>query len=161
MVAGLSRKKKSQAAHAEELSAALAELRVAAENLAEAIDRDAASYEAVLAASKLPKETREEQRRREAAIQRATREAAEVPLHVAEAAVDLYERLGQLEAIAAASMLSDLRVGRLMASAAARGALENVAINLESISDPSYVATIQARATALEMRLASSPVTAG
>ncbi len=161
MVAGLSRKKKSQAAHAEELSAALAELRVAAENLAEAIDRDAASYEAVLAASKLPKETREEQRRREAAIQRATREAAEVPLHVAEAAVDLYERLGQLEAIAAASMLSDLRVGRLMASAAARGALENVAINLESISDASYVATIQARATALEMRLASSPVTAG
>jgi glutamate formiminotransferase / formiminotetrahydrofolate cyclodeaminase len=161
MVAGLSRKKKSQAAQAEELSAALAELRVTRENLAEAIDRDAASYEAVLAAFKLPKETLEEQRRRDAAIQRATRQAAEVPMQVAEAAVDLYERLGQLEAIAAASMLSDLRVGRLMASAAARGALENVTINLASISDPSYVAAIQARATALETRLASSPVTAG
>jgi glutamate formiminotransferase / formiminotetrahydrofolate cyclodeaminase len=161
MVAGLSRKKKSQAAHAEELGAALAELRVTRENLAEAIDRDAASYEAVLTASRLPKETLEEQQRRDAAIQRATREAAEVPMQVAKAAVDLYERLGQLEAIAAASMLSDLRVGRLMASAAARGALENVAINLASISDPSYVAAIQARATALETRLASSPVTAG
>ncbi len=161
MVAGLSRKKKSQAAHAEELSAALAELRVTRENLAEAIDRDAASYEAVLTASKLPKETLEEQQCRDAAIQHATREAAEVPMQVAEAAVDLYDRLGQLEAIAAASMLSDLRVGRLMASAAARGALENVAINLASISDPSYVAAIQARATALETRLAASPVTAG
>ncbi len=79
----------------------------------------------------------------------------------AEAAVEIYERLGQLEAISAASMLSDLRVGRLMAAAAARGALENVAINLEAITDAAYAATMQTRAAALEARLASSPVTAG
>ncbi len=82
-------------------------------------------------------------------------------MQVAEAAVELYGRLGQLEAIAAPSMLSDLRVGRLMAAAAARGALENVAINLESIADAGYVSVMQARAAALEARLASSPVTAG
>src|SRR3989442_1995733 len=161
MVAGLSRKKKSQAAYVEQLSAAVAELRAAAEALAEAIDRDAASYEAVMAAAKLPKETKEDERLREEAIQRATRGAAEVPLYVAETAVELYERLGQLEPISAASMLSDLRVGRLMAAAAARGALENVAINLESISDAAYVAAMQKRATALEARLAPSPVHAG
>src|SRR5207302_1673763 len=113
MVAGLSRKKKSQAAYVEQLSAAVAELRAAAEALAEAIDRDAASYEAVMAAAKLPKQTKEDERLREEAIQRATRGAAEVPLYVAETAVELYERLGQLEPISAASMLSDLRVGRL------------------------------------------------
>src|SRR5712692_7331563 len=161
MVAGLSRKKKSQAAYVEQLSAAVAELRAAAEALAEAIDRDAASYEAVMAAAKLPKETKEDERLREEAIQRATRGAVEVPLYVAETAVELYERLGQLEPISAASMLSDLRVGRLMAAAAARGALENVTINLESISDAAYVAAMQKRATALEARLASSPVHAG
>jgi len=161
MVAGLSRKKKSQAAYVEQLSAAVAELRAAAEALAEAIDRDAASYEAVMAASKLPKETKEDERLREEAIQRATRGAAEVPLRVAETAVELYERLGQLEPISAASMLSDLRVGRLMAAAAARGALENVAINLESISNAAYVAAMRKRAAALEARLASSPVHAG
>ncbi len=161
MVAGLSRKKKSQAAHVEDLTAALAELRAAAGSLTESIDRDAASYDAVLAAFKLPKETAEEQRRRDEAIQRATRGAAEVPLQVAEAAAEIYERLRQLEAISAASMLSDLRVGRLMAAAAARGALENVAINLESITDASYVAAVKARAAATEARLASSPVTAG
>ena len=160
-VAGLSRKKKSQEAYVEQLSAAVGELRAAAEKLAQAIDRDAASYEAVMAAFKLPKDTSEEQRRRQEAIQQATRRAAEVPLQVAEAAVELFERLGQLETISAASMLSDLRVGRLMASAAARGALENVGINLESITDASYVAAMQARAAALEARLASSPVTAG
>ncbi len=161
MVAALSRKKKSQAAHVKELSTAIAELHAAADKLTEAIDRDAASYEAVLTAYKLPKDTPEGQQRRDAAVQRATRQAAEVPMHVAEAAVELYERLGQLESIIAASMLSDLRVGRLMAAAAARGALENVAVNLESITDTSYVTSMQARAAALEARLASSPVAAG
>src|SRR6266852_2047750 len=73
MVAGLSRKKKSQSAYVEQLSAAVAELRAAAEALAEAIDRDATSYEAVMAAAKLPKETKEDERLREEAIQRATR----------------------------------------------------------------------------------------
>ena len=161
MVAGLSRKKKSQGAYVEPLSVAVAELQAAAQATAEAIDRDAASYEAVMAAMKLPKGTEEEQRRRDEAIQRATRGAAEVPMQVAEAAVEIFERLGQLEPICAASMLSDLRVGRLMAAAAARGALENVAINLESVTDASYVAARKARAAALEARLASSPVTAG
>ncbi|MBI3671078.1 MAG: glutamate formimidoyltransferase [Acidobacteria bacterium] len=160
MVAGLSRKKKSQAAHVPELTAVIADLRAAAKNLAEAIDRDAASYDAVMATFKLPKDTPKDAARRDDAIQRATRGAAEVPMQVAKAAVELYERLGQLEAISAASMLSDLRVGRLMAAAGARGALENVAINLESITDAAYVAAMRNRAAALEARLASSPVTA-
>src|SRR5256714_8959060 len=54
MVAGLSRKRKSQAGFADQLSAALDEMRRTAEDLAEAIDRDAASYDAVMAACKLP-----------------------------------------------------------------------------------------------------------
>ncbi len=161
MVAGLSRKKKSQATYVEQLSTALAEFRATAEKLAEAIDRDAAAFEGVMTAYKFPKDSSEEARRRDAAIQQATRRAAEVPMEVAEGAVELYERLGQLKAISAASMMSDLRVGRLMAAAGARGALENVAINLESVSDAGYVAAMQAKAAALEARLSSSPVTAG
>ncbi len=161
MVAGLSRKKKSQAAYVEPLSAALAEMHAAAQKLTESIDRDSATFDGVMTAYKLPKDSAEGERRREDAIQRATRHAAEVPLQVAETAVELYERLGQLETMAAPSMLSDVRVGQLMAAAAARGALENVAINLESISDAGYHAQMQARANALEARLASSPVTAG
>src|SRR3989449_7505437 len=53
MVAGLSRKKKSQAGFVDQLSAALDEMRRIADELAEAIDRDAASYEAGMAAFKL------------------------------------------------------------------------------------------------------------
>ncbi len=115
----------------------------------------------MLAAFKLPKATPQEERTRDAAIQRATQGAAEVPMQVAEAAVAIYERLAQLEPIAAASMMSDLRVGRLMAAASVRGALENVAINLESITDANYGAQMRRKAAALETRVAGSPVNAG
>jgi glutamate formiminotransferase len=161
MVAGLSRKKKAQAAHVEQLSNALEELRRTADVLTEAIDRDAAAYDAVLAAFKLPQGTAEEQKQRDAAIQSATRGAAEVPMQVAETAVALYERIGQLEKIAAASMRSDLRVARLMAEVGAKGALENVAINLESLTDAAYVQTMRLRAKAVGGRLADAQRAAG
>ena len=160
MVAGLSRTKKSQAAYVEQLSAAVAELRKSADALAEAIDQDAASYDAVLKAMRLPKGTAEEQAKRDAAIQAATKGAAEVPVRVAETALAVYESLGQLEPISSASMSSDLRVGRLMAAAAVRGALENVAINLGGLTDEAYVAAMKSRAAGIEARLTGSPVTA-
>jgi len=153
MVAGLSRKKKAQAAFVNRLSEALDQLRRDAAELAEAIDRDAAAYEAVMAAYKLPQESAEEKGRREDAIQSAMRGAAEVPLQVAERSVALFERLGQLASIAAASMKSDLEVARLMAAAATRGALANVEINLESIADANYVASTRAKGAALRERL--------
>ena len=157
MVAGLSRKKKSQAAHADQLSTALEEMRRAADELAKAIDRDAASYDAVLAALKFPHGDAQEKKQREEAIQRATKGAAEVPLQVAERSVALFERLGQLEAIAAASMRSDLFVARLMAGAGARGALANVEINLDGLTESAYAASMRAKIAALRERLGDAP----
>jgi len=153
MVAGLSRKKKSQAAFVNELSEALDQLRRNAAELAEAIDRDAVAYDAVMAAYRLPQESAEEKRLRAEAIQLATRGAAEVPMQVAERSVALFERLGQLASIAAASMKSDLEVARLMAAAGARGALANVEINLDSIADANYVTSMRAKNAALRERL--------
>jgi glutamate formiminotransferase len=157
MVAGLSRKKKSQASFVDELSAALEELRRAAEGLAQAIDRDAAAFDAVMAAFKLPQGNAQETRQREEAIQTATKGAADVPLQVAEKSVAVFERLGQLEVIAAASMRSDLQVARLMAGAGARGALANVEINLDGIMDAAYVASIRTKMAALRERLGDAP----
>jgi formiminotetrahydrofolate cyclodeaminase len=96
---------------------------------------------------------------RDAAMESATRHATEVPMETALTAVELFEQLEQLEAIAAPSILSDLHVGRLLAAAAARGALENVAINLASIHDSSYISDMKSRAAAVEARLAANPVT--
>jgi glutamate formiminotransferase/formiminotetrahydrofolate cyclodeaminase len=157
MVAGLSRKKKSQAAYVDRLSAELDALRQIADDLADAIDRDAASYDAVITSFKLPQSNVEEVQKREASIQTATKGASQVPLEVAEHAVALFERLGQLDAIAAASMRSDLEVARYMAAAGARGALANVEINLDGISDSAYVALMRTRVASLRERLGDAP----
>ena len=158
MVAGLSRKKKSQAAHVEQLSEAVAEFHAASRELAEAIDRDAASFESVMTAYKLPQGSVEERRRRDTAIQQALQGAAQVPLEVARRAAEIFERLGQLESISSPSMLSDIRVGRLMAAAGVRGALENVAINLESITDAVFAERMRSESASLLARVAESPV---
>ena len=153
MVAALSRKKKSQSAHVYRLSEHLETLRKAADAFAEAIDRDAAAYDAVMAALKLPQGNAEETRQREEAIQAATKGAAEVPLEVAARAARLCQQLQQLEAIAAASMKSDLEVARLIAVAGAKGALANVEINLEGLKDTAYIASVRARVDELRNQL--------
>ena len=153
MVAGLSRKKKSQILHVEKLSEHVDALRKTADELAAAIDRDAASYDAVMAAFKLPQGNAAETEQREQAVQRATRGAAEVPLELAEKAVALHDRLVQLEGVSAASMKSDLRVARLMAVAGAKGAIANVEINLDGLKDAAYVASVKNRVDDLRKRL--------
>ena len=159
MVAALSRKKKSQAAYVEKLSAELDALRRTADDLAASIDRDAASFDAVMAAFKLPQSSPEEIQQRDTAIQSATKAASEVPLQVASQAIALLEQVGQLKAIAAASMKSDLDVAQYMAAAGARGALANVEINLDSITDSLYVTQMRAKLAELRGRLQQAAAT--
>jgi glutamate formiminotransferase / formiminotetrahydrofolate cyclodeaminase len=158
MVAGLSRKKKSQALYVDKLSDHLDALRREADALIEAIDADAASYDAVMAAFKLPQGDSTETAQRENTIQTTSKGAAEVPLKVAERAVALFERLGQLETIAAASMKSDLKVARLLAEAGARGAIANVEINLDGIKDAAYVSAKRQSVKVLREKLGAELV---
>ncbi|MGA2419690.1 MAG: glutamate formimidoyltransferase [Candidatus Acidiferrum sp.] len=156
MVAGLSRKKKSQAAFVEQLSSELDALRKAGDWLAAAIDRDALAYDEVLKAFKLPQTNPDEIKLRNQEVQRATRGATEVPLDVAERTVALFEQLGQLHSIAAASMRSDLQVAQLMANAGACGAIANVEINLGAINDVLFVQSVRERLASLRERLTAS-----
>src|SRR3989442_1457237 len=110
-----------------------------------------------MAAFKLSQGDAQETRQREEAIQKATKGASEVPLQVAERTVELFEQLGQLDAIAAASMRSDLQVARLMAEAGVRGALANVEINLDGLKDAAYVASMRTKIAALRERLGNAP----
>jgi formiminotetrahydrofolate cyclodeaminase len=82
-------------------------------------------------------------------------------LEVARQAAALFEKLGQLEGMSSPSMLSDIRVGRLMAVAAAQGALANVAINLESITDAGFSGRLNSEAQSLKARIMEQPVGAG
>ena len=106
-----------------------------------------------MAAYKLPQETSEDKTNRDAAIQQALHGAATVPLEVARKAADVFDRLGALRKISSPSMASDVRVGRLMAAAGVHGALANVEINLESITDAKLAADLRAESASLAARV--------
>jgi formiminotetrahydrofolate cyclodeaminase len=135
------------------LSDALDRLRRTTNDLEKAIDRDAEAFDAVMVAFRLPQDDESQKNAREKAIEATTRTAAEAPLQVAGVTVALFEQLGQLEAIAAASMRSDLQVARFMAAAGAQGSLANVEINLTSLRDAAYVAEARTRIASLRERL--------
>ena len=160
MVSQLSRAKKSLAVHADALGRAVSQFEAASRSLAEAMDRDAAAYEAVITANRLAKQTPHEIERRDLARQQAMTKAVEVPLEIARQAATVFEQLGQLESMSSPSMLSDVRVGRLMAATAVRGALENVATNLESISDTLFVDRAREESRSLFSRIAEAPIPA-
>ena len=84
--------------------------------------------------------------------------AVEADLEAAVAATEVFEKIVQLEAMAAPSMLSDLRVLRRIAIGAAQGALENVNAEIESIRDPDAVSRVKSRTAAIEARLAATAV---
>src|ERR1700694_128818 len=152
-VAGLSRKKKSQSLFVVQLSEMLDRLRRTTDDLIKAIDRDAEAFDAVMEAFKLPQGEAKESAARDKAVQAATRGATEAPLQVADVTVALFEQLVQLEAIAAASMRSDLQVARFMAAAGARGSLANAGINLDSLHDAAYVSKVKNKVASLRERL--------
>jgi len=83
----------------------------------------------------------------------------EANLEAALAAVQVFEKMVQLETMAAPSMLSDVRVVRLMALGAARGALENIRINLGSLTDSDRdwetASRMKSRLMAIEARLSA------
>jgi len=161
MVAGLSGKKKFPSADPAALEAVAKDFRARCERLSAAIDRDASSYESVLVAHRLPRETEAERKRRDQAIQRAFEGAIEAPLEIARGAAEVFEKLGQLEPMSAPSMVSDVRVGRMMAATAVRAALENVRTNLESIADGAFAARARAEAESLAARIVEKPLPAG
>ncbi len=109
-----------------------------------AVRRDARAYEAVLAAYRRPKEERGP------FVQEALRQAAAVPLEVAERAAALKRRLGELAQQVSPKFSSDIETARALASAAVTGAVANVRINLASITDETYRQAVEERLRALE-----------
>ena len=107
--------------------------------LRELITEDAASFEAVLGAYRLPKETDEQRVVRTETIQRALKNAVEVPLQTAELSLEVLMLLREIAEIGNSNALSDVAVGAQLAQTAVRGASYNIAVNLDSISNPEFV----------------------
>ncbi|HKP85792.1 MAG TPA: cyclodeaminase/cyclohydrolase family protein [Blastocatellia bacterium] len=103
--------------------------------LRELIEEDAASFEAVLRAYRLPKETEDQKRERAAQIETAMRGAVDIPFETAERSFQVLKHLRELADIGNPNALSDVGVGALLAQAAVKGASYNVYVNLSALSD--------------------------
>ncbi|MGD0695650.1 MAG: glutamate formimidoyltransferase [Terriglobia bacterium] len=149
MVCGITLKKKSMVAHHPMVQEARDRLAGLRQRLMEAVDCDAASYESVLAAFKLPKSTEAEQAARREAIESASKKAAEVPLETAQLAVEVARLADSLRPITAPQAASDLSVAHHLAGTALQGALTNVRANLPSIHDTDWVRQMETQIQAL------------
>ena len=106
--------------------------------LTRAVDEDAAAFNEVMAAYKLPKATEEEKTARLAAIQQSMKKAALLPLGVAGDCLEVLKLAGRILPIGNVNAASDAAVSGLMAYAALQGAIYNVKINLGSIKDADF-----------------------
>tara|TARA_B100001564_G_scaffold242068_1_gene205025 strand:- start:2568 stop:3194 length:627 start_codon:yes stop_codon:yes gene_type:complete len=97
--------------------------------------QDSDSFDKVMECFKMPKNNEEEVKARREAIRKATLNAALVPLDTAKLALELLEVLPELALKGNANAVSDVGVASLLASAAAKGALFNVDINLGSLPE--------------------------
>jgi glutamate formiminotransferase/formiminotetrahydrofolate cyclodeaminase len=107
------------------------------------VDEDTAAFNKVMEAFALPKESAEEKAARSAAIQKANKYAAEIPLRVMETALRAYQLLGEMGDKGNPASISDVGVGLLALRACIDGAALNVRINLAGLKDEKLKSSLQ------------------
>lgn len=119
-------------------------------SLTQAVERDAAAFNQVMAAFKLPKDTPEQALKRQETIEAATLAAAKVPLEVARMAVQVLGLVVQGVTLGNLNAISDAGSGGALARAALTGAGLNVRINTAALQNQSSAAPLLAELAALE-----------
>ncbi len=150
MVANLTiGRKKYQSVEAEmkDIAGAVSDYR---EKLIQAIDEDPEAYNQVMKAFKLPKETEAEIEHRNQAIQDGLKNAALVPMRVAEKAFQIMQIAEKAITKGNKNAITDGLVAVMAARTAALAALYNVRINLDSINDSAFVEKLSQKASSLE-----------
>lgn len=117
--------------------------------LEELVTLDAQAYGAVAAAMKLPKDDEAQKAERSRVMQAALKGAAEVPLKVAQGAIEVARLALPAAEKGNPNAVSDAGVAVLLADAAAQAAALNVKINLTWIDDKEYNKTSWTRIEAI------------
>ena len=96
---------------------------------------DSQAFDAVVSGFKLPKSTDAEKEARREEIRNSMLGAAKVPYDTACYALELLKRLPDLATLGNENAVSDVGVSSLLASAALKGAIFNIEINLNSLPE--------------------------
>ncbi len=144
MVAGLPKTRTGSDDDRARLTAAGAVLVDLRDRLTEAVDADTTAYDHVVAAYKMPKASADEQSARKAAIQRALREATDVPLGVVRLSATALVQAAAVAAHGHKAAGSDVGVAIALLRAGLRGARLNVEINVGSLTDAEYTSAVTA-----------------
>ncbi|MBN2275573.1 MAG: glutamate formimidoyltransferase [Bacteroidales bacterium] len=142
MVANISSHKAGWDSRWEEFSAWAEKGMAIQQELLVLVDEDTKAFNRIMEAFGLPKETEADKAERKNAIQRATREAIDVPFRVMKKS---YESFGIIKAMVQEgnpNSVTDAGVGALCARTAVKGAFMNVKINATGLDDKEYVKKI-------------------
>ena len=139
MVAQLTIGKKKYAAVEARMQAIAAQADGLRATLAAAVERDAQAFEAVLSATRLPKESGAEMMERQRALEQATVQAAAVPLEVARQAAQVIELAAEAAGTGNANAVSDAISAAALAHAGLKAAAANVRVNAAGLQDTAAV----------------------
>jgi len=138
MVSSLTPSKKNYEATLEELNLLGLKLIEAKNILQLAIDKDANAFNDVIAALRLPKETKEEKINKEKAIELAYQKATLVPYETAKIISEALELLPRVAELGLINSASDIGVAAYLGEAGFEGAILNVLINFNNIKDDNF-----------------------
>jgi glutamate formiminotransferase/formiminotetrahydrofolate cyclodeaminase len=161
MVARLTIGKAKYASVEAQMASLLAEAESLRAGLAGAVWRDAAAFEAVMAAYRLPRGTPDEQQARTRAIETATLRATAEPLGAARQTVRVMELLSQVIRDGNRNAITDAACGLALAKAGLAGARLNVQANLRSLPDTPAASQMAEDLRSLEARAAEVEREAG
>lgn len=117
-----------------------------------AMARDENAYAGYIAATKLPRSLPDEKDVRRKAMQAALFTAAEAPLALARTALETLVCLQPIAALGNKHVLSDARIGAMLAELAVRAALINVRVNTALIKDVATASRLSDEAASIETK---------
>jgi glutamate formiminotransferase/formiminotetrahydrofolate cyclodeaminase len=163
MVANLSAHKRGWDNRWEEYSDWAVKAQILKEKLLFFVDEDTHSFNKVMDAFRLPKDSDAEKEARSEAISKATKYAIDTPLAVMQTAYDSMEIMKEMSKIGLEASISDAGVGAMCALTAIRGAGLNVKINCSGFKDIVFVedrlnqaAVLIEKATRLEKEIVTT-----
>lgn len=151
MVGNLTAGKKKYADVEEDIQQLLKQSSELTNKLNGLVKADEDAFKPLAAAYGLPRETEEEKNHKDKVLQEALIEATNVPMQIAECALEGIKLLDEYAQKGNRLVISDAGVGVIFCKAALQGAKLNVLINLKLLKDEAFKARISKRLQAVEL----------